>query len=949
MFPVKIKSWWWALLSVVVLGLVFWPWFTPGFLSYGDWWHILPSRAIEYYQHLLIFDAARNFGSPLSNSAAHNAIHWWYGMLWQNFQISPSLTARLFWYLPFIIFAWVGAWKWGYLISKRRLGAFITALLYTLNSFSLNTVQGGQMTLAVSYALAPLTLYLVSKLVVERQRSTVAWLSLTVALQAVYDLRLLAITILAGLLTIIYQLNIMTRRERRLGQLILQLAAVIGLTALLSAYWLWPILTGTAGATGVPTNYTDVGWIGSLSYATVAHGLAANHVWWPWSEGVINNIQPLFYLTLMLALVALWQWRRNKYNLLLFTFIIVGVFLLKGGNEPFADTYAWLFTHVPGFILFRDPAKFFALLLLGLAPAAALGSIYLVDRLQPSRRLLGATVILLLLWAPLYPFWAQARHGTFVPHQIPTEYVAFEPYLTTSQDFGRSLWVPVMQRYIPYTQTHPAISLKDVAESEWNPFKGENALPENMLNHHYAEWLLDHAGVKWVGLPLDTENEIYRHYGTYEYFLQLVKSKPWLKEVDSGSPAIRVFANEGAKDELYTAQQTVALDKELVAKFNPPLGDDDLLLLSNQADGVDRPTSTQERLRGISLNLKELKLTGDTAEWPWQNPAYFKGTLQFQPELAAYPLSIDGQTVTTKKEGEQITTDEQSLTAGPHRLSLNFGNPPNLVYSSTFSDIKWLPCQDARGRLIFPDSFYQADENGGKTNVQMVYSSEEAPGCMSVKLGVIKPGLYRVKVLTRTETGIGLEAKFLHDDGELTGESLPQNSAWQELTILVEVSSEQPGELLLLANPTLVGGKVIASKVAIADLTVQQLITTVPDRIALTDTLRTSSDTPPSVNFERLKPGSYVGTVTAATQPYYLVLNQAYNKGWRLTGVTPLEHLEVNGFANAWLLPAGTQATQFKLEFGNPAPFHWGLFVSVASVITVLVLGLKQHRKTLKR
>ncbi|MDO8472101.1 MAG: hypothetical protein Q7S64_03085 [bacterium] len=941
MFPVKIKAWWWALLSVVVLGLVFWPWFIPGFLSYGDWWHILPSRAVEYYQHLLIFDAARNFGSPLSISAAHNAIHWWYGLLWQNFQVSPSITARLFWFVPFIVFAWVGAWQWGYLITKRRLGAFITALLYTLNSFSLNTVQGGQMTLAVSYALAPLTLYLVSKLVAQRQRSTVAWLSLTIAVQAIYDLRMLAITLLAGLLTLIYQLTITVQRERRLGKLAVLLVAVVVLAALLSAYWLWPILTGTAGAAGVPTNYTDVGWIGSLSYATVAHGLAANHVWWPWSEGILNPIQPLFYLTLLLALVSLWQWRRNRFSLLLFTLIVMGVFLLKGGNEPFAGTYAWLFTHVPGFILFRDPAKFFALLLLGLAPAAGLGALYLVDRLPLQRRILGAGLILMMLWLPLYPFWSQTRHGTFVPHQVPAEYLAFQPFLANDPGFSRSLWVPVMQRYIPYTQTHPAISLKDVAEGEWSPFKGADALPENLLNHPYADWLLDQAGVKWVGLPLDTENEIYRHYGLADYFLQLVAGKTWLKEVDSGAPAIRVFANEGAKDELYTAKQTVALDKELVAKFNPALTAEDLLLLSNRADGAQRQSSTSERLRGISLNLKELQLNGDTAVWQWQNPANFKGTLQFQPELAAYLLRIDNQIIDTK--------DVQNLTVGSHSLSLNFGNPPNLAYSGKFEETKWVPCQDARGRLIFPDSFYQADENGGKTNVQMVYSSEEAPGCMSVKLGLIKPGLYRVKALTRTESGIGLEAKFLHDDGELTGASLPKNSAWQELTILVEVNSEQPGELLLLANPTMVDGEVVASKVALADLTVQQLFNTVPEYIALTNSLNESTSTPPTINFERLKPGLYEGTVAAAAQPYYLVLNQAFNKGWRIKGVTPLEHLEVNGFANAWLLPANTQATQFRIEFGNKAPFHWGLLISLSSLIVVLFIGLKKKRQRFKR
>src|SRR5207247_1280407 len=48
--------------------------------------------------------------------------------------------------------------------------------------------------------------------------------------------------------------------------------------------------------------------------------------------------------------------------LLSFAFIgLVGAFLAKGANEPFGILYLWLFDHFPGFIMFRDPSKFYLL------------------------------------------------------------------------------------------------------------------------------------------------------------------------------------------------------------------------------------------------------------------------------------------------------------------------------------------------------------------------------------------------------------------------------------------------------------------------------------------------------------------------------------------------------------------------------------------------------------
>ena len=41
---------------------------------------------------------------------------------------------------------------------------------------------------------------------------------------------------------------------------------------------------------------------------------------------------------------------------------LLGVFLAKGSNEPFGQIYIWLFEHIPGFVMFRDPTKWYMLI-----------------------------------------------------------------------------------------------------------------------------------------------------------------------------------------------------------------------------------------------------------------------------------------------------------------------------------------------------------------------------------------------------------------------------------------------------------------------------------------------------------------------------------------------------------------------------------------------------------
>ena len=57
--------------------------------------------------------------------------------------------------------------------------------------------------------------------------------------------------------------------------------------------------------------------------------------------------------------------KSNKRKIVFFAFLgLTGSFLAKGMNGPFGEAYAFLFKYFPGFVMFRDPTKWYLLVIL---------------------------------------------------------------------------------------------------------------------------------------------------------------------------------------------------------------------------------------------------------------------------------------------------------------------------------------------------------------------------------------------------------------------------------------------------------------------------------------------------------------------------------------------------------------------------------------------------------
>ncbi|MBK9747182.1 MAG: YfhO family protein [Chloroflexi bacterium] len=122
-----------------------------------------------------------------------------------------------------------------------------------------------------------------------------------------------------------------------------------------------------------------IAYIGVIGFALALFGIKKNST----TENTENTEKKSKFLSSVLSVFSV----VNPF----FVLAVVGVFLALGAFNPLY----WLLAGLPGFNLFRVPARWLALFALGSALLAARGLQRLLDGERPSRRLLLATLLLI--------------------------------------------------------------------------------------------------------------------------------------------------------------------------------------------------------------------------------------------------------------------------------------------------------------------------------------------------------------------------------------------------------------------------------------------------------------------------------------------------------------------------------------------------------------------------
>jgi len=556
----------------LVLGLVFRNWFWKGIISSGDapFWFLEEIKEFPSFPFLWSESEIGGYQAVLG----HFFYFIFFPKLISFLNLSWEWIERICFYWLFLTLGAFCSWYLAKTVIPQCKFKFLSVLIYLLNTYVLMIVGGGQVSIFLAYAVAPLTLGLFIQLLKSPRVNKLKSLIITgvaLAVQIGFEPRIALITMMVFGFYCLFHIN----KLRNLGVWVKLIFSVL-IAIFLHFYWIFPSLFLRKAP--FSSEVIALNWVNFLSFANFSNPFSLLHPFWP--ENIFGKtyfMRPEFLFLPILAFINLlfineFKSLRVKKNILFFGLLaIIGAFLAKGTNPPAGEVYRWLFNNVPGMNLFRDPTKFYLLVCFSYSMLIPYGIFNTYKRINSKFKIqnsksqfkiqnyFSGLFLLFTIYYLLFlikPAILGKLEGTFRTKEIPKEYLILKDFLINQQEFFRTFWVPKHQRFGFFSNIHPAISsqnfvtdsicrspfcdLKVEMPEKWGErcFSNDRCYVRELsyfLNPKTAD-VLGKMGVKYIIVPFDTEGEIFIAEHKYnpqqrqevEEFLDTI---PWFKKV----------------------------------------------------------------------------------------------------------------------------------------------------------------------------------------------------------------------------------------------------------------------------------------------------------------------------------------------------------------------------------------------------------------------------------
>lgn len=541
------------LLLVSIALFVYWRWFfTSGILTYGDFTVDFPAREKEFFSFPLLWHAAGLFGFS-DIGLTFWPFLWMTGLL-AALHFPPPAIERIIFLWPTALISLFSSYCLSYYIFKNKKAAVVSALVFSFNTSFLTTLTG-ILTVSTAVSFFPLiTLFFM--LLLERKRIIYALLTgLTAFILGFYDFRMLYMIFWVLLFYFLYHLIFLTdQREqvKSIKKLILLLSVLLAEVVILNAYWFLGLVNTNSI---INNNFFTRSLIGG-DLVDIAKSISLFLYLWTNAKYYAFVVQPIpfyFWFVPFFAFLGLLYHKRNKKIAFFAIVALLGIFLSKQSNPPFATTYLWLYAHLPGFNAFRESTKFYYLIMFGYSILIAGFIAFLSEWAKKTiQKRINAflvffiSTIFLINTKPLIT----GEIGTlFTPHTIPPEYYALNTFLSSDPTFYRTLSIPNTQRFTYYSNHHPE--------------GGLFALPDSLRIVNPK--LLNLENFKYIILPYDSMDDIYSSYGPRSAFMKYVnkalysQQKNWFIEKQFGH--IHVWENTQAYPHIFTLHDLVYINQ----------------------------------------------------------------------------------------------------------------------------------------------------------------------------------------------------------------------------------------------------------------------------------------------------------------------------------------------------------------------------------------------------
>ncbi|HEX6977264.1 MAG TPA: hypothetical protein VF185_02820, partial [Patescibacteria group bacterium] len=442
-------------------------------------------------------------------------------------------------------------------ISVRRVldkfkieepGKSIGTLLYVTTTYFLLLIDGGQLSIALTYAFFPLVFLLfVNSIHSSFKKRIIA--ALAVSALGFLDLRFVY---LLGILIFVHFLyNLFLSEDRKklfFGYLFSGFISGI-VFVLLHLYWILPLVFVRDNL--LPPSYDA----GIKSFTTLYHSLALLQP--NWYVNVFGKISPLrFDFVLIPILVFLAPILKKKDKTVGFWLLVslISIFLAKGTAPPFGEVYALIYAKVPGFNLFRDSTKFFFLVALSYCVLLAI----VVNQISKKVKTAPLFLIfyLLLLVSPVY---LGKMTGVFSKPAYQSGYESLNRELENDSQFGRVLWIPSRPPLGYSDLNHPYVEALRMVIAR--PFAigrvGDYELFNFLRESPFVGQILKVSSIRYLVYPYpDTRREDLKkdNIDYYHSFLSQISKLPWVEELHnygSDSFPIPLLKVKDSQDHLY--------------------------------------------------------------------------------------------------------------------------------------------------------------------------------------------------------------------------------------------------------------------------------------------------------------------------------------------------------------------------------------------------------------
>lgn len=620
--------------AFMIIIFIYRPWFTGSEIIGGDWPYLFPEMVRDMSRPPTSWQAG--YGGGLGGLSPAYFLST-YNFLFAQIAIFTGTSwiaiYKLFWFLCPVVILAVGGWRLlaTMLPSSSSWMRAMASLILATNTYVLMVTGGGQM--GVFYAVSILPWAIISFLQFFTAKGLILWywtiiLGTVFGIQVSLDPRIAYLSIISMGVLYCFQGNGFKFLLKHI-----RFGAVAGsISFLLNFYWVLPLLIlkeNTFDSLG--SAYTTVGALRFFSFADFSHALSLLHPNWPENLfGKTYFLQPEFLFLPILAFTSLLfinMHKNNQEKKLVYGFItlgLVGAFLSKGANEPFGFLYVWLFEHVPGFVMFRDPTKFYVLTMTSFAVLIPFALFSISDRMKKYQKnfLWIIPSLFILYWIVLIRAAVMGSlGGTFTRREVPFQYVVLKELLQKEQGFFRTLWVPRQSRFTFSSQNQLSI--------EAGPLLGATdaaSLGSAMQNPTVRDQL-DALSIRYIIVAFDPYGEIFSDDRKYsqtkrDAIENVLDTVPWLTKIQSSD--IAVYKTPHSKDHFWIENGTILNWRKI---------SDDYYLADVLATGSAKLIFSENYHQGWRANIKNLFINASKEQF---------GIMSFVlPEMAEGRVTIE--------------------------------------------------------------------------------------------------------------------------------------------------------------------------------------------------------------------------------------------------------------------------------------------------------------------